>query len=86
MHFVPDDRAKTAAARIADGRFRLNLWPAEYRLAVTADSQTAYVDESTGQVVPPVSMVPAKYMTAETSGLSAMIDATHSTVAIDVVE
>jgi len=86
VHFIPEDRSKTAAARISNGRFQASVWPLSYRLAVSSNAQPGMVDEQTGQQIPAVSLVPEKYRSATTSGLTVTIDADHRTVAIDITE
>lgn len=86
VHFIPEDQSKTAAARISNGRFQASVWPLSYRLAVSSNAQPGMVDEQTGQQIPAVSLVPEKYRSATTSGLTVTIDADHRTVAIDITE
>jgi hypothetical protein len=84
VHLVPADATKAALARIdGSGRFRADVWPLDYRIAVTADEQPAYVDDN-GREIPAQSLVPLKYTSVRTSGLSATVDADHRTVTLDL--
>lgn len=86
VHFVPEDRQQTLAAPIKGGRFQATMRPMEYRLAVTADAQPELVDEQTGKLIPPVSLVPAKYSRVETSGLAATVAVDKRMLTIELSE
>ncbi len=84
VHFVAEDASKTRSARIdATGRFHAALWPLDYRIAVTADEHPAMVGDN-GVEIPAKSLVPLKYTSAATSGLTATVDASHTTVNLDL--
>lgn len=84
LHFIPADARKSTSVRIdGNGRFRVAVWPLEYRIAVTADEHPAMVDDQ-GREIPAKSLVPLKYTSAATSGLTATVDASHTTVNIDL--
>ena len=86
VHFVPAGRQQTVAARIEGGRFQAMMRPMEYRIAVTADAQPELVDETTGKLIQPVSLVPIKYARAETSGLTANVSPDKRSVRLELVE
>lgn len=86
VHFIPEDQSKTAAVRISNGHFTTSVWPLSYRLAISSNARPSSIDETTGQEIPAVSLVPEKYRSATTSGLTATIDADHRTVTIDIAE
>lgn len=86
VHFVPEGRQQTVAARIEGGRFQAMMRPMEYRITVTADAQPELVDEQTGKLIPPVSLVPAKYSRVETSGLAATVAVDKRMLTIELSE
>ncbi len=86
VHFVPDDRSQTVAARIERGRFQAMMRPLEYRIAVTADAQPELFDEKTGKLIPPVSLVPAKYTRIKSSGLTFTVAPDNRKVTLELAE
>jgi len=75
VHFSTADRGRSSATRVSGGSFATHLIPADYAVAVTADTQPEMVDEATGKLIPPKRLVPERYMSPKTSGLKAPIDA-----------
>jgi len=75
VHFSTADRGRSSATKVSGGSFATHLVPADYTIAVTADTQPEMVDEATGKLIPPKRIVPEKYMSPKTSGLKAPIDA-----------
>ena len=75
VHFSTADHGRSVATKVSGGSFATHLVPADYTIAVTADTQPEMVDEATGKLIPPKRIVPEKYMSPKTSGLKAPIDA-----------
>jgi hypothetical protein len=84
VHFVQEGGTRTVMAKVTAGKFSTHLWPTAYTIAVTGDAQPETLDETTGKLIPPQRLVPAKYMAPDTSGLTATIDSAHRTVALDL--
>jgi hypothetical protein len=79
VHFVADSGAG-GSTRLQAGRFQLFLAPGHYRLAVIATDGVETIDPKTGGMKPGNFLIPERYATVDTSGLTATIDREHSSV------
>ena len=79
--FNGDDNGFSNTARIDGGRFRSALKPGSYSIAVIA--QEELFDER-GIPTGFRQLIPIRYFTTTSSGLTATIDSAHRTVALDL--
>jgi hypothetical protein len=79
VHFVGQGGTAAGSSRIVDGRFSLMVKPGDYRLGITAQQE---IYDSQGNSAGFKNLLPEKYLSAQTSGLTTTVDANHRTVAI----
>jgi hypothetical protein len=81
ISFASKDNGFSAAAKVVAGGFRVMLKPGEYAIAVVA--QEELYDER-GLPNGFRQLIPARYFTTATSGLGAVVDQQHASVAFDL--
>lgn len=82
VSFIAEDGSGNSATGIVDesGRFEMSthetgdgVKPGNYMVGVTIWKSSATGDEATGQLIPPVPLLAAKYMSPVESGLTAVV-------------
>lgn len=84
VNFAAREGAASGTAAIGlDGKFKVNLLPGDYRVAVIARDGVDTMDGS-GNPVKAKNLVPEKYASIQTSGLDVTINAASRTVDLDL--
>lgn len=81
VSFVAEGGMAAGSGRITDGKFRLTTLPGTYQVAVISQEE---LFDAAGNSVGFKSLLPEKYATVKTSGLTATVDAAHASVNLDL--
>jgi delta 1-pyrroline-5-carboxylate dehydrogenase len=81
VQFVEEDGRMAGTGRVTAGRFRVVVKPGAYNVAVSSQEE---LYDAQGNSAGFRSLLPEKYASVKTSGLSATVDADHATVTLDL--
>jgi delta 1-pyrroline-5-carboxylate dehydrogenase len=81
VQFIENDGRMAGTARITAGRFRVVVKPGAYNVAVSSQEE---LYDAQGNSAGFKSLLPEKYASVKTSGLSATVDDGHRTVTFDL--